>query len=146
MPEFQDAITRFATGLPADAVAMLASVIQQYSVPGQTSILDELPDTVIFVLSGLITSYLVHRCNNLIELNQHGPGAVLGLGEVLNNGWTELKAISRENCVLGVIAGREFRRFLHDWPAAYLSVTKILSSELQNAYYQRSKYLSCLSS
>lgn len=139
--EFQDAITQFATGLPAEAVATLASMIRQYSVPSQTSILDQLPDSVIFVISGLITSCLLLKSNNVIELSQHGPGAVLGLSEVLSKERMELKAISHENCVLGVIAGIEFRRFLHDWPGAYIAVTKILGSELQNAYCQRTKYL-----
>lgn len=144
MPEFQDAIAQFAMGLPSEAVTMLASMIQQYSVPSQISILDELPDTVIFVISGLITSYLLLKSSNVIELSQHGPGAVLGLGEVLNREAAGLRAISRESCVLGLIPGHEFRRFLHDWPSAYITVTKVLSSELQNAYCQRAKHLGCL--
>lgn len=139
MPDFQDAITQFARGLPAQAVAMLASMIQQYSVSIQTSVLDELPDTVVFVLSGLITSYLLLRTNNVIALCQQGPGAVLGLHQVVNNERPGLKAISRETCVLGIIDGVQFRSFLQHWPAAYLTVNKILSLDLQNAYFQRTK-------
>jgi CRP-like cAMP-binding protein len=67
---------------------------------------------------------------------QSGPGALLGLSEVMTGEDHKFKAVALEDCEICFVGRDEFLEFLRQNQVCCLEVVELLSHNLHNVYHQ----------
>jgi CRP-like cAMP-binding protein len=67
-------------------------------------------------------------------LSEYGPGALLGLSEVMTGETHKFKAVAIEDCVVCFVGRHEFLEFLRQNQACCMQVVHLLSQDLHGIY------------
>jgi CRP-like cAMP-binding protein len=94
----------------------------------------ETPAGVYVLHSGEVDLLFMNRDGNAKPLRVVSPGQILGLSSVVMQRPHDCSAIARTPCEVGFIARDEFLQSLHDTPAIWLSVLRMLSSDVNAVY------------
>jgi CRP-like cAMP-binding protein len=126
-------IESFMLDLPAPAKAALGHLVKRRRLPQEMQVFAAEPNALLFLYSGQIGFYAEER-QRVVELARHGPGTILGLRSVLENRPSEIQAVTREECEVGVIRADDFRQFLEEFPLGYMAIARLLGCELHSVY------------
>lgn len=94
----------------------------------------ETPAGVYILHSGEVDVLFMNRYGNAKPLRVVTPGQILGLSSVVMRRPHDCSAIARTPCEVEFIGRDEFLQSLHNTPALWLSVLRMLSSDVNAVY------------
>jgi CRP-like cAMP-binding protein len=114
---------------------LVSSETRQRRAAGEMLLLEgETPAGVYVLYSGEVDLFFVARDGNAKPLRVVTPGQILGLSSVVMRRPHDCSAIARTSCQVGFIGREEFLRSLDETPAIWLSVLRMLSSDVSAVY------------
>jgi CRP-like cAMP-binding protein len=115
--------------------APLMASTRQHRVAGEMLFLEgETPAGVYVIHSGEVDLLFMNRRGNAKPLRVATQGQILGLSSVVMERPHDCSAVARTPCDVGFIGRDEFLQSLHDTPAIWLSVLRLLSSDVNAVY------------
>jgi CRP-like cAMP-binding protein len=109
--------------------------MREHRAAGEMLFLEgDTPAGVYVVHSGEVDLLFMNRDGNAKPLRVVTPGQILGLSSVVMRRPHDCSAIARTPCEVGFIARDEFLQSLHDTPSTWLSVLRMLSSDVNAVY------------
>jgi cAMP-binding proteins - catabolite gene activator and regulatory subunit of cAMP-dependent protein kinases len=115
-------------------VPLTASTRQHRAAGEMLFVEGEMPAGVYVLHSGEVDLLFMNRHGSAKPLRVATPGQILGLSSVVMRHPHDCSAIARTPCEVGFTGGDEFLQSLHDKPATWLSVLRMLSSDVNAVY------------
>jgi CRP-like cAMP-binding protein len=94
----------------------------------------ESPDGVYVLHVGNVDLVYAPRGGNPKPLRVGSPGQILGLSSVVLQHPHDCSAIARTECEIGFVEREELMRSLERTPAIWLSILRMLSTDVNNVY------------
>ena len=95
----------------------------------------QIPDGVYVLHAGDVELVFAPRAGEPKPLRVVNPGRILGLSSVVMQHPHDCSAIARTECEIGFVEREEFLRSLEKTPAIWLSVLRMLSSDVNAVYH-----------
>jgi len=108
---------------------------REHRAAGETLFVEgETPVGVYVLHAGEVELVFAPRAGVPKPLRVVNPGRILGLSSVVMQRPHDCSAIARTECEVGFVGREEFQRSLEKTPAIWLSVLRMLSSDVNSVY------------
>lgn len=109
--------------------------MREHRAAGEMLFLEgERPAGVYVLHSGEVDLLFMKRNGNAKPLRIVTPGQILGLSSVVMRRPHDCSAVARTPCEVGFIGRDELLQSLHDTPSIWLSILRMLSSDVNAVY------------
>jgi len=94
----------------------------------------QIPDGVYVLHAGAVELVFAPRAGQPKPLRVVNPGRILGLSSVVMRHPHDCSAVARTECEVGFVEREEFLRSIEKTPAIWLSVLRMLSTDVNAVY------------